>query len=55
MTNEKFFPTRWILYGVSREAFADHLRWLRKMDKSLANKAIAHALWIGVYPMKRRG
>lgn len=55
MTNEMFFPTRWVLRGVSRETFADHLRWLRTIDKSLAHKAIAQALWIGVYPMKRRG
>lgn len=53
MTQEQFFPTRWILNGVSREAFASHLRHLRTVDKQLAIKAVRHAYWVGVHPVRR--
>ena len=53
MTTEQFFPTRWILYGMSRDCFAEHLRGLRKIDKALARKCVYHAHWIGVYPVSK--
>ncbi len=55
MTQEQFFPTRWVLHGIpSRDTFADHLRKLRNASgRTTASKCIHHAHWCNVYPRKR--
>ena len=52
MKPEQFFPTRWILRGMARQEFADHLRRLRAINRKLARKCVYHAHWVGVYPAR---
>ena len=52
MNAEQFFPTRWVLNGMTRTALASHLRQLRKIDLTLARKCVSHAHWVGVYPVR---
>ena len=52
ITLEQFFPTRWILRGMTRDEFGQHLRKLHRIDRKLVKKCISHAYWVGVYPRK---
>lgn len=51
ITQEQFFPTRWVLRGMTRKELANHLRKLRRIDSKLAVRCMRHAHWIGVYPI----
>jgi hypothetical protein len=51
----QFLPLRWVLDGIHcRKQFAEHLRRLRRTDPKRARDCLAHASWVGVYPLKRR-
>lgn len=48
MSNEEFFPTRWILRCVDRQTFAEHVKKLKqKYGNIIAKKCIYHAHYIG--------
>ena len=53
MTPEQFFPTRWVIRGVTRQGFAIHLERMRKKNPQLARKYRNHGYWIGCIPTKR--
>lgn len=55
MTPEQFFPTRWVLYGMTRSELAKHLHSLwRSHGLKTAKKCSFHASWVGVYPVRWR-
>ena len=52
MTSEQFFPTRWVLHGMTRQQLAAHVRELRRIGgNNIAKKCVYHAHWVGVYPV----
>lgn len=50
VTNQQFFPIKFVLGKPSRNELAQHVKGLRSISGELARRFIYRALWIGVIP-----
>ena len=50
MSNQQFFPAKFVLGKPTRSELASHIIGLRSISRELARRFVYRALWVGVIP-----